>query len=219
MTKGVIWDMDGVLADTAQLHYQAWKEIFKEKGINISWDDFARLFGMRNDKIIPEILGKKHTEEEITRIADEKELLFRKFAKGNAKPFDSLVDLLSALKEDGFKMAVASSGTYENVELITTECKLKSFFSAIVRGNEVKHSKPNPEIFTFASKKMGVPPAKCIVVEDSLAGVEGAKKAGMGCIAITSTHKRDSLKGADLIVDSYKNLSAEDFNKLINPAT
>ena len=215
MVKGVIWDMDGVLADTAQFHYQAWEKIFKQKGVNLSWEEFTHFFGMRDDKIIPQVLGENYTEKEITKISDEKEILFRAFAKGNVKPSEGLVDLLNLLKEDGFKMAVASSGTPENVELITGECKLKSFLSALVYGNQVKYSKPNPEIFLFASKKIGALPGKCIVVEDAPVGVEGAKKAGMGCIAITSTHKKYALKKADIIIDSFRDLSPEDFNKLI----
>ena len=215
MTKGVIWDMDGVLADTAQFHYRAWKKVFGDMGIDFSWEDFTHSFGTRNDRIIPKVLGRKCTKEEIVSIDDKKEYLFREFAKGKVKPLDGLVDLLRSLREDGFKMAVASSGTPENVEAIIGQCKLKSFFSVIINGSEVQHGKPNPEVFLLAGKKLGAEVRKCIVVEDALAGIEGAKKAGMKCIAITSTHKKDSLKDADLIIDSFRNLSPNDFNKLI----
>ncbi len=216
MTKGVIWDMDGVLADTALFHYQAWKKIFDEMGVGFSWEDFIHSFGMRNDRIIPQVLGRDCTKEEIISIDEKKEFFFREFAKDNLKPLEGLVNLLNLLKENGFKMAVASSGTPENVGLIIKECKLTPFFSSLVNGKEVKQGKPHPEIFLFASKKLDVSPEKCIVVEDVLVGIEGAKKAGMRCIAITSTHKRDFLKGADIIVDSFRDLSPEDFNKLID---
>jgi len=126
-----------------------------------------------------------------------------------------LIDLLNLLKEDGFKMAVASSGTPENVEMLIKECNLTPFFSALTNGSEVLHSKPDPEIFLLASKKLGISPEKCIVVEDAPAGVQGAKGAGMKCIAITSTHKRDSLKNADIIVDKFKHLNPKVFNELI----
>lgn len=215
MGKGVIWDMDGVLADTAPFHYQAWKKIFGERGVDFSWEDFTHSFGMRNDRIIPQVLGRKCTEEEIILIDEEKEFFFREFAKGKVKSSDGLVDLLNLLKQDDFKMAVASSGTSENIELVIKKCKLTPFFSTFVNGKNVKHSKPHPEIFLLASKKLGVPPEKCIVVEDAHAGIEGAKSAGMKCIVITSTHKRESLKDADIIVDSFRELSPKDFNKLI----
>lgn len=211
--------MDGVLADTSQFHYRAWEQIFKARGVNLSWEEFTHFFGMRDDKIIPMVIRGSYTKEEIIKISDEKEFLFRKFAKGYIKPFDGLIDLLNLLKADGFKMAVASSGTPENVGLITEECGLKEFFSALVYGNQVQHSKPHPDIFLLASKKLGVSPSGCIVVEDAPVGVEGAKKAGMKCIGVSSTHKRDFLKSADIVIDNYNNLSAEIFNKLINPAT
>jgi beta-phosphoglucomutase family hydrolase len=216
MAKGVIWDMDGVLADTAQFHYQAWAKIFADRGVKFSWEDFAHSFGMRNDRIIPKVLGRRCTEEEIMSIDKEKEALFREFAKGQIKPLDYLKDLLTSLKNKGFKMAVASSGTPENLKLVIEECKLAPFFLYLVNGKEVHHGKPHPEMFLLAAKKLGVSPAKCIVVEDAHAGIEGANRAGMKCIAITSTHKRETLKGVDIIVDSFKELGPETFNKLID---
>jgi len=126
-----------------------------------------------------------------------------------------LVDLLNLLKKDGFKMAVASSGTPENVEMVIRECNLMSFFSAFTNGSEVTHSKPDPEIFLLASKKLGVSPSKCVVVEDAPAGIQGAKSAGMKCVAITSTHKRDSLKKADIVMDRFEELNPKIFDKLI----
>lgn len=216
MTKGIIWDMDGVLADTAPFHYQAWKKIFDEKGIKFSWEDFTHSFGMRNDKIIPKVLGRECTPEEIADIDEEKEAFFREFAKGNVKPLDNVIELLNSLKNGGFNMAVASSGTPENVKLVIEECRLTPFFSYLVNGKEVHHGKPHPEIFLFAAKKLNIPPEKCIVVEDAHAGIEGAKKAGMKCIAITTTHKRETLEGADIIVDNFKELSTKTCNKLID---
>jgi beta-phosphoglucomutase family hydrolase len=215
MTKGVIWDMDGVLVDTTPFHYQSWQEILIGIRNDFSWEEFASSFGMRNDLIIPKVFRKECTKEEIISIDTKKEALFREFAKGKLKPLDNLVDLLNLLKEDGFKMAVASSGTPENVEMVIKEGNLMSFFSTLTNGSEVRHSKPDPEIFLLASKKLSVPPSRCIVVEDAPAGIQGAKSAGMKCIAITSTHKRGSLKNADIIVDSFRDLTTEDFNELI----
>ena len=161
------------------------------------------------------VIRGSYTKEEIIKISDEKEFLFRKFAKGYIKPFDSLIDLLNLLKADGFKMAVASSGTPENVGLITEECGLKEFFSALVYGNQVQRSKPHPDIFLLASKKIGVSLSGCIVVEDAPVGVEGAKKAGMKCIGMASTHKRNSLEKADIIVERFEELNHRIFNELI----
>jgi beta-phosphoglucomutase family hydrolase len=213
--KGVIWDMDGVLADTGKFHYEAWKKVFGDMGIDFSWGDFIHSFGTRNDRIIPKVLRRKCTKEEIISIDDKKEYLFREFAKGKVKPLDGLVELLISLVKDGFKMAVASSGTTENVEAVIEQCRLKSFFRVIVNGMQVKHGKPHPEVFLLAGEKLGIQPSKCVVVEDAIAGVEGAKKAGMKCIAITSTHKKNVLKKADLIVEKYEQLNPRIFSELI----
>lgn len=214
--KGVIWDMDGVLANTAPFHYEAWKKILTPKGIDYSWEEFTSSFGMKNDRIIPQVLGEGLPHEEINRIDIEKEALFREFAKGRLKPIENVVGLLNLLKGNGFKMAVASSGSPENVESVIEQCRLTHFFSILLNGKMVHNSKPHPEIFLLASEKLAVPPEKCIVVEDAPAGVEGAKRASMKCIAITSTHSRDSLKSADIIVDSFKDLNTDSFNKLID---
>ncbi len=213
--KGIIWDMDGVLVDTTRHHYQSWLEILKGIRNDFSWEEFTSSFGMRNDLIIPRVFRKEFGKEEIISIDTKKEALFRELAKGKLKPLDGLIDLLNVLKKDGFKMAVASSGTPENVKMVITECNLMPFFSVLTNGSEVLHSKPDPEIFLLASKKLGVPPSQCIVVEDAPAGIQGAKSAGMKCIAITSTHKRDSLKKADIIVDKYEQLNPKVFDELI----
>ena len=216
MEKGIIWDMDGVLVDTTRFHYQSWLEILTGIRDDFSWEEFASSFGMRNDLIIPKVFRKECTKEEIIRIDIQKESKFRELAKGKLKPLEDLVDLLTALKKSGFKMAVASSGTPENVEMVIKGCSLTPFFSALTNGSEVTHSKPDPEIFFLAGKKLGFPPSRCVVVEDAPAGIKGAKSAGMKCVAIASTHKRASLKEADIIVNSFKELNPDIFDKLID---
>lgn len=213
--KGIIWDMDGVLVDTTLHHYQSWLEILTGIRDDFSWEEFASSFGMRNDLIIPKVFGKEFRKEELTSIDEKKEATFRRLAKGKLKPLNGLVDLLKILEKDGFRMAVASSGAPENVNMVINECNLMPFFSALTNGSEVKHSKPDPEIFLLASKKLHVSPSQCIVVEDAPAGIQGAKNAGMKCVAITSTHKRDSLKKADIIVDKYEQLNPKIFNELL----
>lgn len=207
--------MDGVLVDTTRHHYQSWLKILTGIRNDFSWEEFTSSFGMRNDLIIPKVFRKEFPKEELITIDEKKEATFRKLAKGKLKPLDGLVDLLKALKKDGFKMAVASSGTPENVKMVIEDCGLTRFFSAFTNGSEVKHSKPDPEIFLLASEKLHVPPSRCVVVEDAPAGIQGAKSAGMKCIAITSTHKKESLKKADIIVDKYEQLSPEIFDELM----
>lgn len=215
MKKGVIWDVDGVLADTAPFHYQGWRRVWEEKGIDFSYEAFRETFGMRNDEVIRRLLGKSCSEEEIELIGNRKETYFRQVAKGRIKPLPGLVELLKSLQKDSFNLAVASSGPRENIESVLRECKITEFFNALVSGREVSHSKPHPEIFLVASRRIDIPPSHCVVVEDSLAGIEGAKRAGMKCIAVTTTHPPSHFTRADMVIENFRNLKLEDFNRLI----
>jgi len=212
--KGVIWDMDGVLVDSAPFHFEAWKKIWEEKGIPFSFEDFKKIFGMRNDAIIRYFLGENVSLEEIEEIGRRKEEYFRSMAKGRISPQEGLVELLEALREEGFKHAVASSGPRENVEFVVKELGILSFFEVLIAGEDVSHSKPHPEIFLKASERLGIPPARCIVVEDSPAGIEGAKRAGMKCIAVVG--KEGRTEGGDLIVKDFCGLKPEDFLRLLS---
>ncbi|GAI34174.1 unnamed protein product, partial [marine sediment metagenome] len=108
------------------------------------------------------------------------------------------------------KMALASSTPMENIRLITGSLGIANCFQAIVTGHEVTEGKPSPQVFLLAAQRLGVEPENCVVVEDAVAGVTAAKRAGMHCLAITNTHPKQSLKQADLIVDSLEAVTVND---------
>ena len=112
-------------------------------------------------------------------------------------------------------MAIASSAVIENLRLIVGSLGIESYFEAIITGREVTESKPSPQVFLLAAQRLGVEPANSIVFEDAVAGVKAAKSAGMHCVAITSTHSREKLAEADLIVDSLAEVSVKDLEKLV----
>ncbi len=213
---GVIWDMDGVLVDSAPFHYRAWRRLWEERGIYFSEEEFYKTFGMRNDAIIHRILGEEVSEKEIREIGKIKEEYFRQFAKGNIEPKPGVREILEGLKEEGFLHAVATSGPRENLDLILEETGIKHFFTALVCGEEVRRGKPHPEIFLRAAQKLSLPPSRCIVVEDAPAGIEGAKRAGMKCIGVSGTHPSYRLNMADMVIDDFRKVKAEDFCKLLS---
>ncbi|MDD5509699.1 MAG: HAD family phosphatase [Dehalococcoidales bacterium] len=215
-TRAVIWDMDGVIADTAPYHFKAWQEVFRKRGVTITEDDFKRNFGQRNDRITRIVLGTDISPDELESVATEKEESFRNRAKNHLKPLPGAVELIKSLKEYGFLQALGSSAPPENVRLITRELKIESLFQVIVSGREVKEGKPSPLGFLLAAEKLGVEPKDCIVIEDAIAGVAAARKAGMHCLAVTNTNPRTSLKGADLIVDSLKEVTPGDLESLLD---
>jgi len=215
--EAVIWDMDGVLADTAPYHFRAWQEIFGKRGVKFTREDFKHGFGIRNDAIIRRTLGEEIAQEKIEAIAREKEATFRRMIGQNIKPLPGALKLLKALNESGVKMALASSTPIENIRLITGNLGIANCFQAIVTGHEVTEGKPSPQVFLLAAQRLGVEPRNCIVIEDAVAGVAAAKRAGMYCVAIATTHSRQSLKQADLIVDTLEAVSINDLEGLLHP--
>ncbi len=216
-TKTVIWDMDGVIADTAPYHFKAWQEVFHKRGVKFSEDDFRRNFGQRNDTIIRNTLGKDMSQSEIDTLANEKEENYRQRVKNNVKPLPGAIKLIKSLKEHGFTLALASSSPIENIQLVTRGLGIENCFQVIVSGREVKEGKPSPQGFLLAAKKLEVEPHDCIVIEDATAGVAAAKRGGMRCLAVTNTNPKESLAEADLIVDTLEGVTASDLEGLLNP--
>ena len=214
--KAVIWDMDGVIADTGRYHFQAWQYVFQKKGINFTEEDFRRHFGQRNDTIIRTTLGENISSSEVDIIAKEKEENYREGARGKIKPLSGAMELIKSLKEQGFAQAIASSAPMENIRLVIEELGIADYFQSIVYGREVKEGKPSPEGFLLAAKKLGVEPRNCVVIEDAVAGVAAAKRAGMHCIAVTNTNPRGKLAEADLIVSTLESVSVKDLERLLN---
>ena len=175
-TKAVIWDMDGVIADTAPYHLKAWQEVFQKRGVNFTEEDFRHSFGQRNDTIIRNFLGKEVSQDEIDIIANEKEESFRRRIRQNLKPLPGVIKLLKSLTERRFKMALASSAPVENIQLLTRGLGINNCFQCVICDKDVTEGKPNPQVFWLAAQRLGVEPRNCIVIEDAVAGVSAAKK-------------------------------------------
>ncbi len=217
-TRAVIWDMDGVIVDTAPYHLKAWQEALGKRGVKFTEADFRHSFGQRNDTIIKSTLGEDTSQELIEAISREKEEGFRQRIGQHIQPLPGVIALVKSLKEHEFKMALASSAPMANIELLTRSLGIDSCFQAIISDKDVTKGKPDPQGFELAARKLGVEPANCIVIEDAVAGVTAAKRAGMHCLAVTNTHPADSLAAADLIVDTLEEVSVNDLEELIKPS-
>jgi beta-phosphoglucomutase family hydrolase len=214
--QAVIWDMDGVIADTGIYHCRSWQHAFKKQGKSFTEEDFQHVFGRRNDTIIRKIMGQEMTQAEIDAIANDKEVFFRDSVKSNVRPFPGVIDLLKTLKTNGISAAIASSAPLENIRLILEEAGVADYFQAVVFGREVSEGKPSPQVYLKAAQKLGAEPACCIVIEDAVAGVEGARRAGMSCIAVTNTHPANGLDQADLVVNSLEKVGLPELERLYN---
>jgi len=202
--KTILWDMDGVIVDSYSFHLAAWQEAFAKRGIKFTKEDFTKLFGTRNDFIIGSIMGRELSERDVRIMVQEKEENFRRKAKGSIRPFPGAVRLLNAIKKGNVRLGLVSSAPRENIDLVLSELNLEGIFDCIVFGQEVCESKPGPQIYLLAARKLEVTPNDCVVIEDSPLGVRAAKTAGMKCLAIVNTHPRQKLEEANNVVDSLE---------------
>ncbi len=211
-----IWDMDGVIVNTEKEHFQSWQYAFGKRGVKFTEADFKSRFGMRNDAIVRSIMGEAVPQAEIEQMAKDKEENFAEIVRNHIKPCPGAMELLAALNNAGVKMAIASSAPVTNIRLLLGTLGILDHFQQFVYGREVTESKPSPQIYLLAAQKLGVKPEICIVVEDAVAGVKGAKRAGMYCIGVTTTNPKELLAEADVIVDSLAELTVKSLEKLVN---
>ena len=207
--EAVLWDLDGVIADTGEYHYQAWREVFGKRGVDYGREEFMRHFGQRHDTIIYDALGYDISREEFDAITDAKQASYRRRVGADIRPLPGAIELIKSLNRQGIKSAIASSAPPENIEIILRGLGIEGCFQAIAAGTEVPEGKPSPQVFRLAAEKLGADPGSCVVIEDAIAGVAAAHRAGMKCIAVTNSHSRDSLKNADLIVGSLEEVGVE----------
>jgi len=215
MPKGVIFDLDGVLVDSSEFHFRAWQIWAERHGTTMTYEFFRETFGMVNDNIIPHLIPRKLSKEELRALSDEKEAIFREIAKGRIKPLNGAVELVRALQSAGYKLAIGSSTPRKNIEVVLESIGLDDAFEVCIAAEDVTKGKPEPDVFLKASAAIDVPPSRCVVIEDAVAGVEAAKRAGMKAIAVTTTHPRERLKQADIIVESIADVTVDMIEELL----
>jgi beta-phosphoglucomutase len=209
--------MDGVLIDSYHAHLEAWQQMGEKLGRPITEEAFVPTFGRVNREIFHHLWGDAFSDDEIARWGDWKEEAYREIILKRFPGMDGAADLLDALKAAGFALAIGSSGPPENVAAALVGLGRATLFDAIVNGREVTHGKPHPEVFLKAAERLDLEPRVCAVVEDSLAGLEAAVRAGMTPIALTGTFPREQLaEKAALVVDSLRELMPEIIARLID---
>ncbi|MFO7795932.1 MAG: HAD family hydrolase [Promethearchaeati archaeon] len=211
----VIFDMDGVLSDTAEAHYESWKMLANKIGAEFDREFFENTFGQQSVPITRKLVGEGLSETKIKEWADLKEKYYRKIVKEKLEPLPGVMSLLNELKEKGFKLAVGSSGPPENVELLLKSLGIKHYFDTILTAANVTESKPAPDVFLKAVENLNLDSENCLVIEDAPVGIEAAKRANMKVIALTSTHPKEELTKADLVLSDLKKLNSKKILNLI----
>jgi beta-phosphoglucomutase len=215
----VIWDVDGTLVDTAELHFQAWERMAREMGRPFSRDDFAATFGRRNPEIIRFLFHQDFSDAEVADIGERKERYYRAEAAKGVPLLPGVQTLLQGFQAHGARQAVGSSAPRGNVDLILQLTGSAPYFEAIVGMEDTQRGKPDPQVFLVAAAKLGIPPSRCIVLEDAVAGVEAARAGGMKCVAVTFVghHPTQSLSaaGANCVVKCFTEVTAAELLRLI----
>jgi beta-phosphoglucomutase len=206
-----IWDMDGTLVDTAELHFVAWREVCRELGRDFTRADFAATFGRRNPEIIAVLFGDRFGDADIGRIGERKEEIYRAAAAQGVDLLPGARTLLDGLRQAAFRQAIGSSAPRANLDLILKLTDSGPFFHAVVSMEDTERGKPDPQVFQVAAARLGVAPEHSVVFEDAVAGVQAAKAGGMRCVAVrfVAHHPEEALRqaGADLIVHTLEDVS------------
>lgn len=184
-----------------------------EEGLSFSDEQFWATFGKRNDFIIPHLWGEMPAER-VRALADKKEAYYRELIRESGKPLPGSIELLKALRANGYKQALASSTPPANIDLISTVLGLKQYLNILVSGETVPRGKPAPDVFLKAAQELDVVPAKCLVIEDAVAGVEAAHAGGMRCIAVAGNRDLPGLRAAELMVKDLTEVSVERIRQL-----
>lgn len=214
----VIFDLDGVLTDTAQLHYRSWREVADGLGLPFGRDDYERMRGLGRMESLAVVLAEqddRFSEDEKQRLADQKNEAYMQLVAQMTPQdaFPGVVELMAALHARGIPLAVASSS--RNAAPVLDRLALRPWLTEVVDANIAPRSKPDPQVFLVTAERLGVSPAHCVVLEDARAGVAAALAAGMRVIGIGPAAR---VGAAHLVVDAIGDLDADAVLRLVTPS-
>ena len=206
-----VFDWDGVIIDSGRFHEKSWELLAREEGRALPDSYFKRGFGMANEGFIPRVLRWTQDPREVMRLGDRKEELYRELIRDEGiEPLPGVERWLEALHASRVQCVVASSTCRFNIVTALELIGLADHFAAIVAADDVSRGKPAPEVFLRAAEKIGMPPAQCVVFEDTHIGIEAAHAAGMKVVGVSTTHPADMLTGADRVVKRLDELAVEE---------
>ncbi len=214
----VIFDMDGVIADTNPTHNVAWRKFLDRYQIVPTEDDLQNhMYGKHNSYILRYFLKRELAKEELLRLQFEKEALFRELYTSIVQPLPGLLPFLADLKQNGVKTAIATSAPVENLEMMAAQIPfLNEAMESMLSEQDVSQHKPHPEVYLKSAQRLGVLPSQCIVFEDSVSGVRAGLAAGMKVVGVTTSHTAGELPPCSAYISDYQGLSFEFIRQLIH---
>lgn len=192
--RTILWDMDGTITDSERAHFHAWQESLEKYGVSYSYADFKAGFGRSNASIIPELMDMEPGSETVWRVSREKEANFRRVAREEGlEPLPGVMAWLERFRDEAVQQVVSSSGPMANIVASVDILDIGDYFLSLISGATLPRSKPDPAIFLNSAASVRAEPHECIVIEDSVHGVEGALRAGMSAIAVGTLAHSDEV--------------------------
>lgn len=216
MIKAVIFDMDGVIAMTSHIQSKAESEVFAKNGIHITPEEILKRYsGFKDIDMFRDVLRFNKINMDAKKMRQKKwKIVYKKISEKGIPEVTGVIDLINKLQSAGYMLGIGSTTNLKFIQDVLKKLKILRKFKIITSGDEVTSGKPNPEIFLLAAGKLKLAPAECLVIEDAPNGVEAAKRAGMKCIAITTSVTKDKLQEADLVIDSFDELTIDTIKTL-----
>jgi beta-phosphoglucomutase len=219
--QAFIFDMDGVLTDNMRFHADSWVELFSDFGLQgLDAERYlVETAGMKGLDVLRYFLDPEITEQEAGRLTELKDFLYRVMSRDRIKPMPGLGGFLDAAGKRGVGLGIGTGAGPRNIDYVLGLLHMTNTFQAIVDPSQVPHGKPEPDIFLRVAALLNVPPSECIVFEDALPGVEAARRAGMQCVAVTTTNHADAFSRFDhvlQIIDDFTHLHPDDLLKKLN---
>ena len=188
--RAVLWDLDGTLIDSEEAHWMAWKVTLEAEGVFITREQFSATFGRRNSSFLHSWLGIEAGDPSVERVGAAKEAAFRSMVqKGHCSWMPGALVWLERLGSGGWLQAISSSAPRANIEAVLDIFQIAGRFAATVAAEDVREGKPDPQVFLESAARLSVPAARCVVVEDAAAGIEGARRAAMATIGVNAKEK------------------------------
>lgn len=213
MIKGVLFDMDGVLADSEEFICSAAVEMFRELGYTVKREDFKPFTGTGENKYLGGVAEKYGIHADMAKMKARTYEIYGRLARGTLLPLPGAKDFVARCSKKGFRLALATSADRIKMEISLNEIGIPpETFDTIVTGLDVVNKKPAPDIYLKAAENLGLNPGECLVVEDAVSGIKAAKKAGCRCLAVTTSFPASMLSDADRICDSLENVPDEALN-------
>jgi beta-phosphoglucomutase len=212
----VIFDIDGTMVDNIGYHIIALKMFCERHGRHVTDEEFKQhISGKTTKEVMNYVFRTELSESDIKRYNDEKEGIYRDIYRPHMKPSKGLIGFLEMLKKNKIKIGIATAGPEVNMRYIFEGINIEKYIDAWINGDMIINGKPHPEIYLRAAEMLNISPSKCIVVEDSILGIQSGRNAGMKIIAITNVHPREELNSADYIIEDFESMSIQDLNKIL----